>query len=262
MCNIILTETAKRNYDEGSEFLIYGHRCKTTNKWYIGETSYIDNPIKRFGNNGWRYKVKNNGRYKHPKFVMAINCYGWDDFEHYILDYADANTVDEKEIYWISYYNSLENGYNSTNGGMHAHKLSDENKRKISNPIEMLDTRGNIIMEFESAKKAAEYIGLYNNSRIINCCKGREKTVKGYVWRYKNGNSIRKETINRNKIKLEGYHAKTKVEQLDLETSNTIKIFDSAQEVYNELGIKPSCIYRCCRNERISTGGYGWRYIL
>lgn len=259
---IIITESAKGTRTDKASYLIYGHLCKTTGRWYIGETSYIDNICDRFGNNGSRYTRFENNRLVHPKFANAINKYGWDNFEHYILEYCTDDNVNDREIYWINFYDSLENGYNATNGGKNGHKLTEENKRKISNPVLMKNENGEILREFQSAKAAAEFLGLYNNSRIIDCCKGFSKTCAGYYWEYKNGRSIRKNKETNTKIKLEDYHTKTRVQQIDLKTKEVICEFPSAKEAGNKLGLSATCIYRCCRNERISSGGYGWRYIL
>ena len=262
MTDIIISESARQSFYEKTNFLIYGHYCKTTGKWYVGQTSYINDLDQRFGKNGSCYLKKvRNGKYKHPKFANAITKYGWDAFEHHILEYATPENVDEKETFWISEKKSLEDGYNSTYGGKATHKLTEENKAKISNPVLMKDLDGNTLKEFKSAKEAAIYIGSFNNSPIIECCKGYRKTTAGYMWSYKNGKSIREDIIKKTKIVLEGYHIKTKVCQYDTE-GNQIKIFDSAIDAEVETGIKASCIYRCCRHERKTTGGYCWEYIL
>lgn len=85
------------------------HTNKINNKRYIGITGQ-DTPEDR-----WR-----NGRgYRTGYFKNAILKYGWDNFEHEILE--DGLTLDEaneKEKYYIQFYNSFgENGYNLTLGG-------------------------------------------------------------------------------------------------------------------------------------------------
>lgn len=66
------------------------HRNKLNNKVYIGITGR--NPEIRWANgNGYKYN---------PHFFYSIQKYGWDGFEHIILD--DKLTRDEakeKEIY-------------------------------------------------------------------------------------------------------------------------------------------------------------------
>jgi hypothetical protein len=36
------------------------------------------------------------------------------------------------------------------------------------------------IVEFESANQAAKYFGLFNNSHIIECCRGKRPSCKGH----------------------------------------------------------------------------------
>jgi len=55
----------------------------------------------------------------------------------------------------------------------------------LSKPIEQYDLNNNLIKIWESARIAAEYLNIYLQ-RIILCCNNskRNKTYKGYVWKY------------------------------------------------------------------------------
>lgn len=62
------------------------------------------------------YYSKENSTY----FWNAIKKYGWNNFEHYILESnLTLEEANEKERYYISYYNSSNNlyRYNLTLGG-------------------------------------------------------------------------------------------------------------------------------------------------
>lgn len=48
---------------------------------------------------------------------IAIKKYGIENFTFEIIELCDAKELDEKERYWISHYNSFNNGYNRTPGG-------------------------------------------------------------------------------------------------------------------------------------------------
>lgn len=41
------------------------------------------------------------------------------------------------------------------------------------------------VIEFESCKKAMEFLGLKSQSDITKCCKGKRKSCGGYTWSYK-----------------------------------------------------------------------------
>ena len=242
-------------------YCIYGHRCKTTNKWYIGETSSVDDVSKRFGNSGYMYLKKNTAGtgYKHPKFANAILKYGWNNFEHFILGYYPDDKIDEAECYWIKKKNSIENGYNSTNGGMHSHKLTEENKSKISNRVDQYSLDGVYIKTFKSAKEAAESLNK-RNPAIIECCKGLRKTAFGFKWKYSNNRSFRvSNKIQKPKVAVKGFHMATKVNQYDL-NMNLIRSFNSVREAAKELSLSETCISRCCRHERKTYKDFIWEY--
>ena len=92
-------------------YIIYLHRNKINNKVYIGQTS-CKNP-----NDRWR----NGTHYGNTYFGRAIKKYGWDNFEHIILekDILTSEEADQKEKYYIKQYKSNIStfGYNSTSGG-------------------------------------------------------------------------------------------------------------------------------------------------
>lgn len=51
------------------------------------------------------------------KIDLAIRKYGIDNFSFEIIEECSEEQLDEREIYWISYYDSYHNGYNNTIGG-------------------------------------------------------------------------------------------------------------------------------------------------
>ena len=73
-------------------YIIYLHRNKINNKVYIGQTK--NNPTRRW---------ENGKGYKNTYFGNAIEKYGWDNFEHQILE-ENIETVEEanqRETYYI-----------------------------------------------------------------------------------------------------------------------------------------------------------------
>lgn len=89
--------------------IIYRH-VSPSGKSYIGQTKY-DHWHKRLGN------LQPHQAYRGQKFNNAIKKYGWENFEHHILetDLTTAQQLDERS-YWISYYDSVNNGYNHLPG--------------------------------------------------------------------------------------------------------------------------------------------------
>lgn len=91
---------------------IYKITNKINNKSYIGQS--IDIKIR------WLqhiYEGKRNnpqGKLYSAMFKEGINNFSFEVLEECPLD---QNVLNEKERQWIEYYNSYENGYNSTKGG-------------------------------------------------------------------------------------------------------------------------------------------------
>jgi group I intron endonuclease len=108
------------------KWVIYKHTNKINGKSYIGQT-------RQKAKVRWQY---GNG-YSHNKyFYNAIKKYGWDLFEHEIIekDIFTQESANEREIYWIGYFDSFNNGYNLTKGGegISGFKMTEEQKKKIS----------------------------------------------------------------------------------------------------------------------------------
>ena len=114
---------------ENEQRCIYAHICKINGKAYIGQTKHQNNLNRRFYTDGSGYKPQKG---KNSKFWNAIKKYGWENFEHIILekDITTLELANEREKYWIEYYDSFYHGYNSTKGGdgTVGRKLSDEEK--------------------------------------------------------------------------------------------------------------------------------------
>ena len=119
----------------------------------------------------------------------------------------------ELESELMKWYDSVENGYNTSTYGGTSYKRTDETKKKISeskigekNPnfgkhlseetkrkisqskevkaVLQFSKDGELIAEYQSIIEAERNTGCYNEN-ICACCKGRLKTCGGYIWKYK-----------------------------------------------------------------------------
>ena len=93
-----------------------GHIYKIENninhKVYIGQTV---KPIEK------RFRQHKNN-YDKPYFsqlllYQAFKKYGIENFSFEEIEEIEDSKLDEREKYWIKYYNSYSKGYNSTLGG-------------------------------------------------------------------------------------------------------------------------------------------------
>jgi group I intron endonuclease len=104
--------------------IIYRITNNITNLSYIGKTMYTLN--KR-----WKEHCKKAKYGSDSHFHRAIKKYPKNSWILEIIDEATNDLVDYHEIYWIAFYNTYFNGYNSTCGGGSG-KMCDEAKQKIS----------------------------------------------------------------------------------------------------------------------------------
>lgn len=85
---------------------------------YIGQT--CESLQKRFGRH-----CRNNNDSK-DSIDYDINLYGKEHFKIKLIEKIPIEQLDEKEIYWIKFYDSYKKGYNRTAGGMGSRLYSPE----------------------------------------------------------------------------------------------------------------------------------------
>jgi group I intron endonuclease len=104
--------------------VIYKIENKINGRIYIGQTRMSVS----------RRIAKHIEKNKYP-IQKALNKYGLESFLVSIIDESPhQETLDEKEAYWIKFYDcKAPNGYNLTNGGMgvNGYKCTEENKQKF-----------------------------------------------------------------------------------------------------------------------------------
>ena len=100
---------------------IYIIKNKINDKVYVGQTT---NTVQyRFN----QHLTNANLDYKTGHLYNAMRKYGKDNFYVETIEEIPNELLDEREIYWIAYYNSFQNGYNLTIGGEGNKKINYEN---------------------------------------------------------------------------------------------------------------------------------------
>lgn len=125
--NFLIDDTYKVNN------VIYLFKNKINGKVYIGQTSVqLRKRVQQHITTSHMWTKS----HKSP-FHKAINKYGISNFDLQILEHCkDQQELDNREIYWIAYYNSTNRnyGYNIDSGGKKGKKtkpLSKEHKQKL-----------------------------------------------------------------------------------------------------------------------------------
>lgn len=198
------------------------------NKLYIGKT--VNTIEKRFNQHKNESKTE---RAKNRPLYRAINKYGIENFEIEIIEECNYDILNEREIYWINYYDTYNNGYNATLGG-----------------------DGTIIIDY---KKVLDMWNKNNNITVKQIAEFMGHDI-GVISRILKEHNITKEEI----IKRGQDSYSYKVAQLDKDTEEIIAIYDSQQKAAVALGKTPTCganIGRVCNGQRPTAYGYKWKRI-
>ena len=216
-------------------YCIYKHTNKINGKCYIGQTK--KRPKIRWGKNGYNYKYCSH-------FYSAIQKYGWSNFNHEILekDIPTLELANEREQYWIKYFNSFYQGYNSTLGGNSNLGLGIAVLQIDKDTLEVVE-------KFESIGNASEKMKIPKHN-IINCCKRRQVTAGNYCWCYE-----KDYTSNWQKPNIRS-------KQRTIVCVETGEIFKSAVEAAKAMKIESSVsgITTCCKHRALTCKGYHWCY--
>ena len=191
---------------DNDKYFIFKHTNKTNGKIFVEGTLSGKNGKRDFSSN----KV----------LSKDINIVGWKDgFTHeLIVGNIEKNNVNKIVIAYIEKFNSwAPTGYNIKDSNYQTYisalkkdeeertkkvkhkkhsketieKISRANKGKNtgnenhkSRTVAGMNIETGEISFYESASLAAKALGIFNNSHIIECCKGKRNSTAGYAWAY------------------------------------------------------------------------------
>lgn len=114
-----------------------------------------------------------------------------------------------------------------------------------------------IIKEFPSISNAAKETGS-NENHIGECCRGKRKTNNGFKWKYADDNIANRNWNSGRKSKENG--GKVKILQLDFETDEVIKEWDSISDAARFFKIRRQNIIKALTGWVKSSAGFKWKY--
>ena len=240
---------------------IYRIENLINHKSYIGQSIDI---YERWVEHKW---ALNNQQHNNTHLVRSWYKYGPDNFEFTIIERCNEIELNDREIYWVDYYDAYYNGYNQTKGGdgCLGKVWTEEEIEKISQSVFQIDLSGSIIRKWPSIEYASRQLNL-NARQIWNCankhityCTRKNgktyskivKTVGGYIWVYEKDIET---------FQLED-HIDTRnkpIRQYDL-TWNLIKIWPSAEYTKN-FGYSHNTVADTCKGKFMQANGYIWTY--
>lgn len=186
---------------------------------YIGQTS-----------RNIEVRWKEHVRHTDQVIGKAINKYGCNHFYIEEIEKCPDEQLDEREKYWINYYNSFKQGYNTTTGG--------QEKR-------------------EATEKVQEVIDLWNEGLTVNRIVERTKLNVETVRSYLNKNGISHEDIRSRANIFIGKSKARPIFQYDKDM-NLIKEWPSILEATKYICAQ-STILKGLKDGR-PHGGFIWKY--
>lgn len=221
---------------------IYKYTNKINGKIYIGQSSDIT-----ARKSSHRNQSLYGGKDMNCPFHLAINKYGIDNFDFEIIEECDKSLLNEREQYWIEYYDSYNNGYNATTGGDHCEK-------ETGRPLLLYDYDGNFIKEIHNIAATARELGV-SYGTVYGVLEGDRKSTKGFQIKYKESDDFPK--------KIEPYNSRQGgsyiVLQLDKD-DNILNEYKSVNEAARQTGCDCSTISKVCRGKLKTHGGFKWKY--
>ena len=181
----------------------------------------------------------NENKHFNDYLQKSWNKYGCDNFIFYIIELCDVDLLDEKEIYYIGYYKTLnrDKGYNLMSGGSFGRKYSTESRLKMSRSLQghFVSNETRIKISKNHADVSGKNNGMYGRNHTEEAKRKVSEANRGKISARRNRNAV--------------YCV-----ELDL-------IFNDATYAAKELSIDGSAILKCCRGERKTCGGYHWNFV-
>lgn len=228
-------------------YSVYKHTNTVNNKCYIGITS--QQPKSRWLN-GYGYSKTQ------PKFYNAIKKYGWDNFKHEILfENLTLEEANKKEIELIAFYDSCENGYNISTGGLGnpGHEVTPEMRQRMSiaHIGQVSWTKGKALSDEHKRNLSLAHKGkntgnrsMETRNKISNALKGKPKSVEARLHMSEARKGI--EPWNKGKTGIAG-HKKSEDEKLKIAAANgkAVAMCDiQTGKTYMEfVSVSKACVY-------------------
>ena len=252
--------------------LIYKIQHKENKKIYIGQTSV-----------SLKYRLQKHreaAKTGTSHFYKAIRKYGWEAFEIQIVeDNISLELINEREKYWIAYYDSYKNGYNSTIGGEGARLTTDEEiinlwhqGKTITDITSVLhsnkDTIRSVLHDYGVTSEDIKYRSKewlrrdYDSEEVLKLWNEGKTTREirehfggmgqGTLLGILDSAGITSDIRKRRKEKV--------IQQFDLK-GNLLMTYNNAKEASQKLNISVDGIRKAANGGQKTSGGYIWKYV-
>lgn len=209
------------------------------NKSYIGQTRTT---LAHRYSGHWSNALSKNG----PQYPMYqdMKKLGKDNFTVEQIEECPNDQLNDKEKYWIAYYDTFNNGYNQTKGGAGYYQ---------GKTIYCFTLTGKLHKVYPDLFTASQDTGV--NQDVIKAGLYGGLTAGGYQWFYEED----KEQVQDLSHRDSNYgKIKTLILQYSLD-GDFIQAYRTTQEAQEATNIHNSGIVRCMSGEIKMAGGYQWK---
>ena len=184
-------------------------------------------------------------------------------FSYDILEVCDHSQLCSREVYWISFYDSMNDrlGYNLTSGGEESFLVSEHTRIKISkSKVGKYCGENNVMYGKTHTADARMKIGRASSNRDPIVYEKMSKSLTGRAMSLE-----QKENIRNGLLLKSGGAKKTKIQKeqhnIPVYCFELDEIFRSASDAEKKLNINHSRIAHCCKNTDRMAQGTHWRYL-
>jgi group I intron endonuclease len=200
-----------------------------SNKIYIGQSRNIKRR--------WKYYYSNAITIKqHTKLHYSLLKYGVENHKFEIIEECNIDQLDEQEIYWINYYNSIKQGLNIGLGGSGGNGLLNKGKKHKSTTINKMKQWWNM----NKKPRSQEIIDKIKQTKQNN----PRVTTKEMILKYR-------EKAPNKKI----------VEQYTLNGAKLAE-FNSINEAARQTDSSKDGISFCCNGRQNTSNGFIWKFKI
>ena len=226
------------------------------NKKYIGQSESIKDRWDKHKN------FLRNNKHCNKKLQNAWNFYGENSFIFYVIEECSIEDINQREIYWIDFYDTLNSGYNLCFGGdgIRGYKHTPEEIQKmikVQNPksVYQLTIEHCVVNEFPSASTASKRTGFSRRGIEAACNRvNKQKTIGGYIWVWKDEYDNGLVDWDYYDDYKRSFPIKVKMFSLD---GMFLKEYPSYYSTKND-GFNPFYINNCVRRKNYISQGYIW----
>ena len=270
---------------------IYKISNDINDKIYIGETA-------RTIEERWEEHKRKSNQYDY-KLQRAFRKYGFNHFKIEKVEECSYENRFEREKYWIKFYNSFYEGYNSNWGGeggtsvdyelIHNMWLNGYKTKEICHELKIDRhtvckallrndiTTNEIIARSNDSRLVWQYdlngnfIKSYESAgvaaktlgisreAIIACCSHRTRSAYNFLWKYADDEYTVEEMVST--FKKSGKGSPKKVAQYDLD-DNLLNIYSSCRAAAKAISAPYHIgINSCCLGRQKTAYGYKWSYL-